>query len=160
MAVKKAAKKPAAKKRTAKKATKRVARAKAPAKQVPLVDYLRLGQRPYLSANECTNCGARFFDRRNACANCGGRDFKKARVKNGAKLKAFTIVHRAAPGIPAPYVSAIVETDDGTTVRSNVVNCDPDPDVVSLGMKLKLTTYPIGTDDEGTEAVAFGYEPA
>jgi uncharacterized OB-fold protein len=141
----------------AKKAVKR--RAPKVARQVPLVDYLRLGQRPHLSANECRNCGARFFDRRNACAKCGKRDFKKARVRNGAKLKAFTIVHRAAPGIPAPYVSGIVQTDDGTTVRSNVVNCDPTPEAVTLGMKLKLTTYTIGTDDDGTEAVAFGYEP-
>jgi hypothetical protein len=31
---------------------------------------------------------------------------------------------------------------------------------VTLGMKVKLTTYSIGTDDEGTEAIAFGYEPA
>lgn len=128
--------------------------------QVPLVSYLQLGSRPHLVANECTNCGARFFDRRNACANCGLREFRSVRVDNGAKLKAFTIVHRAAPGIPAPYVSAIVETTDGTTVRSNVVNCEPDPEVVQLGMELKLTTYPIGSDDEGTEAVAFGYRPA
>ena len=128
--------------------------------KIPLVSYLRLGSRPHLIANECTNCGARFFDRRNACAQCGLREFKNARVRNGAKLKAFTIVHRAAPGIPAPYVSAIVETEDGTTVRSNVVNCDPSPEVVQLGMKLKLTTYPIGTDDDGTEAIAFGYQPA
>ena len=128
--------------------------------QVPLVSYLRLGSRPHLVANECTNCGARFFDRRNACAQCGLREFKNAPVNNAAKLKAFTIVHRAAPGIPAPYVSAIVETTDGTTVRSNVVNCEPEPEVVQLGMKLELTTYPIGSDDDGTEAVAFGYQPA
>ena len=75
-------------------------------------------------------------------------------------VTSFTIVHRAAPGIPAPYVSAIIETDDGTSVRSNVVNCEPDPERVKLGMKVKLTTYSIGTDDEGTEAIAFGYEPA
>ena len=31
---------------------------------------------------------------------------------------------------------------------------------MKLGMKVKLTTYSIGTDDEGTEAIAFGYEPA
>lgn len=164
MAAKKAAKKAPARKAAAKKPAARKAAKRAPRKkvapQVPLVDYLRLGQRPHLSANECVNCGARFFDRRNACAHCGKRDFKKARVRNGARLKAFTIVHRAAPGIPAPYVSAIVETDDGTTVRSNVVNCDPTPEAVTLGMKLKLTTYPIGADDDGTEAVAFGYEPA
>ncbi len=131
-----------------------------PRLQVPLVDYLRLGSSPCLVANECTDCGARYFDRRNACAQCGGREFTKARVENEARLKAFTIVHRAAPGIPAPYVSAIVETTDGTTVRSNVVDCDPSPEVVQLGMELKLTTYPIGTDDDGTEAVAFGYQPA
>lgn len=127
--------------------------------QVPLVSYLRLGSKPHLVANECTACGARFFDRRNACANCGLREFRSVRVDNEAKLKAFTIVHRAAPGIPAPYVSAIVETGDGTTVRSNVVNCEPDPEVVQLGMELTLTTYPIGSDDDGTQAVAFGYQP-
>ena len=59
-----------------------------------------------------------------------------------------------------PFVSAIVRTDDGTWVRSNVVNCDPTPESVRLGMRVRLTTYPIGTDDDGTEAVAFGYEPA
>ena len=133
--------------------------AEKPPLQVPLVDYLRIGARPYLRAHECTSCGARFFDRRIACANCGKQEFRNARVKNAGHLKAYTIVHRAAPGIPAPYVSAVVQTDDGTTVRSNVVNCDPTPDTVSLGMRVKLTTYPIGTDTEGTEAVAFGYEP-
>ena len=34
--------------------------------QIPLVDYLVLGDRPHLVANQCTACGARFFDRRNA----------------------------------------------------------------------------------------------
>ena len=131
-----------------------------PAKQVPLVDYLHIGARPYLKAKECTSCGARFFDRRVACGNCGSQAFTNARVKNQGVVKSFTIVHRAAPGIPAPYVSAIIETEDGTSVRSNVVNCEPDPDHVTLGMKVKLTTYSIGTDDEGTEAIAFGYQPA
>ncbi len=145
--------KKAARKTTAKKAS-------APTQQVPLVDYLRLGARPYLRAHECTRCGARYFDRRNACAKCGKTEFKNARVKNAARVKAFTIVHRAAPGIPAPYVSAIVTTEDGTTVRSNIVNCEPSPDTVKLGMKVKLTTYPIGTDDNGCEAVAYGYQPA
>lgn len=129
-------------------------------KQVPLVDYLHIGARPYLKAKECTSCGARFFDRRVACGSCGAQEFKNARVRNQGIVTSFTIVHRAAPGIPAPYVSAIIETVDGTSVRANVVNCEPDPDHVKLGMNVKLTTYSIGTDDEGTEAIAFGYQPA
>ena len=30
---------------------------------------------------------------------------------------------------------------------------------VRLGMKVKLATYPLGTDDAGVEAVGFGFEP-
>ncbi|HIM84252.1 MAG TPA: hypothetical protein EYM59_00615 [Acidimicrobiia bacterium] len=127
--------------------------------QVPIVDYLRVGARPYLRARECTNCGARFFDRRNACASCGRVEFVNARVSNRGVLKSFSIVHNAAPSIPVPYVSAVVEADDGTTVRSNLVDCPPDPEHVKLGMKVRLTTYVCGTDDGGTECVAFGYCP-
>lgn len=127
--------------------------------QVPLVDYLRLGERPHLRSNECVDCGARFFDRRNGCASCGGTEFRSAPVENRGVVRAFTIVHRAAPDILAPYVSAIIETEDGTSVRSNVVNCDPTPEAVTLGMSVRLVVYPIGRDDNGTEAIAFGYEP-
>ena len=129
-------------------------------KQIPIVDYLVLGDPTHLEAHECANCGARYFDRRNACAKCGATEFGKAAVASDGVLKGFTIVHRAAPGIEVPYVSAIVETSDGTTVRSNVVDVEPDPEHVTLGMALRLTTYVVGTDDEGTEAVAFGYAPA
>jgi len=45
-------------------------------------------------------------------------------------------------------------------VRANVVNVEPSPEHVKLGMKVRLTTFPIGTDSEGTEAVGFGFEPA
>lgn len=127
--------------------------------EVPLVEYLKLGSRPYLQANECTSCGARFFDRRNACANCFGTSFKKARVKSQGIVKAFTIVTFAAPGVPVPFVSAVVDCD-GTSVRANLVNVEPTPEQVKLGMKVKLTTYPMGTDSAGTECIAFGYEPA
>ncbi|HJL89373.1 MAG TPA: OB-fold domain-containing protein [Acidimicrobiales bacterium] len=127
--------------------------------QVPIVNYLRVGARPYLRAQECVGCGARYFDRRNACAKCGQAEFVNARVSNHGVLRSFSIVHRAAPGIPVPYVSALVETDDGTTVRSNLVDCPADPGHVTLGMKVRLATYVSGTDDAGTECVAFGYRP-
>ena len=41
---------------------------------VPLVDYLVLGDSPHLVANQCKECGARYFDRRNACAACEGNE--------------------------------------------------------------------------------------
>jgi uncharacterized OB-fold protein len=128
------------------------------ADQIPLVDFLVLGDDPHLEAQECTNCGARYFGRRNACASCFKTEFRTVRVANEGTLNTFTIVAQAAPGIPVPFVSGIVDVD-GTSVRANIVNVDPTPEKVTFGMKLRLTTFPIGTDDEGVEAVGFGYEP-
>ena len=128
------------------------------AEQVPLVDYLVLGDNPHLVASECTSCGARFFDRRNACASCSGTEFRTVDVPTDGVLRTFTIVSFAAPGIPVPFVAGVVDCD-GTSVRGNLVNVEPDPEHVSLGMKVRLTTFPIGTDAAGTEAIGFGFEP-
>lgn len=127
--------------------------------QVPLVDYLVLGDRPHLVANQCTGCGARFFDRRNACAGCFGTEFTKVAIATEGELRSFTIVTFAAPGVPVPFVAAVVDCG-GTSVRANIINTDPDPQHVKLGMKVRLATYSLGTDDNGTEAIGFGFEPA
>jgi uncharacterized OB-fold protein len=126
--------------------------------QVPLVDYLVLDDEPHLVAHECRSCGARFFDRRNACAACGGTEFAPARIATEGELRAFTIVSFAAPGVPVPFVAGVVDCD-GTSVRGNVVNVEPDPDHVHTGMALRLTTVPVGVDAAGTEAVGFAFEP-
>ncbi len=126
--------------------------------QIPLVDYLVLGDDPHLVAHECTACGARFFDRRNACASCSGTEFVQARVATDGELRAFTIVSFAAPGVEVPFVAGVVDCD-GTSVRGNIVNIEPDPDHVRTGMAVRLTTVPVGTDTAGTEAVGFGFEP-
>jgi uncharacterized OB-fold protein len=128
------------------------------ANQVPLVDYLVLGDDPHLEAHQCKSCGARYFDRRNACASCSGTEFEQARVATTGEVRAFTIVSMAAPGIPVPFVAATIDCD-GTTVRANLMNVQPDPEHVDLGMKVKLATYSLGEDDAGTEAIGFGFEP-
>jgi hypothetical protein len=48
---------------------------------------------------------------------------------------------------------------DGTQVRGNHINVEPDPEHAHDGMKVRLATYSIGTDAEGTEAIGFGFEP-
>jgi uncharacterized OB-fold protein len=127
--------------------------------QIPLVDYLVLDEEPHLVAHECTSCGARFFDRRNACAACSGTEFRTIPVATEGEVRAYTIVAYAAPGIPVPFVAAVVDCD-GTSVRANIINTPPDPEHVQLGMKVRLATYSMGADDKGTEAVGFGFEPA
>lgn len=128
------------------------------ANQIPLVDYLVLGDRPRLVAHECTSCGARFFDRRNACASCGLTEFTTVDVPTEGEVRAFTIVAFAAPGIPTPFIAAVVDCG-GTSVRANLINVPPDPEHVRLAMPVRLATQVVGTDEEGTEAIGFGFEP-
>jgi len=128
--------------------------------QVPIVDYLVIDDgAPYLNANACEECGALYLDRRNACAKCGKTAFRKKKLADSGTLKAFTIVHRAAPSVPVPYVSAVVHLDGGGAVHTNIVNVEPDPEHVQLNMPVRMTTYVAGVDNDGTEAVAFGFEP-
>ena len=125
---------------------------------IPLVGYLVLGDEPHLEAHQCTACGARFVDRRNACAACGALTFDTVAIPTEGVLTAFTIVSMAAPGVPVPFVAGVVDCD-GTSVRANVINVEPDPEHVHLGMKVKLATFSLGVDSEDTEAIGFGFEP-
>jgi uncharacterized OB-fold protein len=129
-------------------------------KQIPLVNYLILDpEGPRLRAVVCRSCGARFFDRRNACARCFGDEFDTALLANRGWLRSFTVVHRAAPGLPTPYISAVVDLDGGGVVKANLINVASEPDTIDLGMAVKLATWVAGTDDDGTEAVAFAFVP-
>ena len=106
----------------------------------------------------CTNCKARFFGRRNACASCFGTEFNQVEVATTGELRSFTIVAFAAPGVEVPFVSGIIDCD-GTSVNANIINIKPDPEHVSLGMKVQLATYSMGADADGVEAIGFGFEP-
>jgi uncharacterized protein len=130
------------------------------AAQVPLVAYLSLGEHPCLIARQCRSCGARFFDRRNACASCGGQaGFDEVELPREGILRTFTIVNVAAPGVPVPYAAGVIEAG-GTSVRANLVNVKPDPEHLSAGMRVRLSTFSLGHDRDGVEAIGFGFEPA
>ena len=130
------------------------------ASKVPIVDYLVLDDGgAHLVAHECTSCGARFFDRRNACASCFGTDFRTVDIPPEGILRTFTIVAFAAPGVEVPFVSGVIDCD-GTSVRGNLRNVEPDDEHVRTGMKVRLMTYSLGTDDNGVEAIGFAFEPA
>lgn len=129
------------------------------ATQIPFVEYLVLEPEPHLVAQECTSCRARYFDRRNACAGCFATDFTPVEIATEGTLRAFSIVTFAAPGVAVPFVAAVIDCG-GTSVRANIINCPPDPEHVSLGMKVRLATTVVGTDAAGVEAVNYGFEPA
>ena len=84
--------------------------------------------------------------------------FTRKSVSTTGHLRAFSVVHRAAGKIKVPFVAAVVEADDGTMIRSNLL-VKPDPDQITFPMRVRLDTYPVGTDSQGSECVAFGFAP-
>lgn len=122
--------------------------------QIPVVDYLTLGDAPHLTSRKCATCGALYFDRRNACAKCFGREFGTAELARTGTVRAFTFVGR----VKKPFISVIVDLDGGGVVKTNLLGVET-PEEITPAMPVELTTYVAGTDDDGTEAVAFGYRP-
>ena len=105
------------------------------------------GERPHV----CGSAERRPTKNRRACEKAGD-------TPAATPERAFTIVAFAAPGIPVPFVAAVIDCD-GTSVRANLIDVPADPEHVTLGMKVQLGTYSMGTDDNGTEAIGFGFKP-
>jgi uncharacterized OB-fold protein len=126
--------------------------------RAPIVDYLVLEPQPHLVAHACRSCGARFFDHRIGCAACSGTEFEPVSISSEGVLRAFTIMGVAPRGITTPYVAGIVDCD-GSSVRANILNVDPTPAAVSVGMRLRLCVFSLGTDAAGVEAIGFAFEP-
>ncbi|AII10915.1 Zn-ribbon domain-containing OB-fold protein [Rhodococcus opacus] len=123
--------------------------------QIPVVDYLVLDDAPHLEANVCFTCSAAFFDRRNACAKCGGTGFTSKALANTGVVRAYTQVHRAASSVPVPYISAIIDLEGGGVVKANLIGIELD--AITPQLPVRLSPFVAGVDDDGTEAIAFGY---
>ena len=114
---------------------------------------------PRLQARECTHCHARYLDKRLACAKCFGRVFDVVHLPGEGTVRSFTIVHRAAKGVTTPFISAVVELVDGTSVKANVVGCPAEPEYVRAGLPVQMRTFIAGTDADGTDAIAYAFTP-
>jgi uncharacterized OB-fold protein len=132
----------------------------------PIVPFLKLAPKPHLEALKCGGCGALFLDaRRVACSKCGASDkLKPVSLSDQGKVYVFSVVHQSFPGIKTPYITAIVDLPDGVSVRSNLVDVDPE-DIQKnpqkyFDMKVEMVTHVAAKDREGHDVVAFAYRPA
>ena len=134
-----------------------------PAKPRPVVRFLAIPEDgdPYLEGHKCGNCGAIFLGSRETCANCGtSGKLEATRLSNRGELYVYSIVHRSFPGIDVPYVSAIVDLEGGGTVKGNLINVEPDPEKIRMGMPIEVV-YEIAPrkDAEGNEYLTYYFQP-
>jgi uncharacterized OB-fold protein len=128
--------------------------------RIPIVDYLVIDDgEPHLVAHDAVASGALTFTRRNADPVSGEPGFVTRRLATTGTVRAFTVVHRDAPGVEVPYASVVVALDGGGVVRGRLVGTSRHPRNVASVDRVRLTTFVAGVDDQGTEAIAYAFEP-
>ena len=127
-----------------------------------IVPFLRLGEQPHLVGMRCRRCGATYLKGgRVACSKCGtAGDLEEIALSSRGNLWVYSIVHQSAPGIPTPYVAAIVDLPEKVSVRCNLIDVEPDPAKLQFGMPVEMVTQKVRTDKEGRDVIAFFFRPA
>ena len=133
------------------------------AKPRPVVQFLAIPDDgdPNLEGHKCGNCGAIFLGPRETCSSCGSNGTCEAtRLSNHGELYVYSIVHRSFPGIDVPYISAIVDLEGGGTVKGNLINVEPDPEKIQMGMPVEVV-YQVAPrkDAEGNEYLTYYFQP-
>ena len=129
----------------------------------PIVPFLRLPAdgEPYLAGQRCAACGAVFLGPRLACGRCTARgSFEEVRLSRKGTLWVYSIVHQSSPGVPVPYVAAVVDLPEGVSIRCSLVDVPPDPAALPFGMPVEMTTAVSQQDRDGNDVVAFFFRPA
>lgn len=129
--------------------------------RLPLVNYLSLEDSGLLTGVECTECSARFVDlARPACGSCGALTLRPVTLARTGSVRTFTVVHRTTPGVPVPFISAVVDLDDGgPSVRANLLHVEPAPESVPRDLRVELELVELGSDSAGDTAVGYGFRP-
>jgi uncharacterized OB-fold protein len=132
----------------------------------PIVPFLKLQPKPHLTGSKCGTCGSVFIDtHRIACSKCGATEgFKTIELSDKGKVYVFSVVHQSFPGIKTPYITAIVDLPEGVSVRSNIVDVDPEDAQKNpkqmFDMPVEMVTNVVSKDREGHEVVAFAFKPS
>lgn len=114
----------------------------------------------HIEAYRCDDCGAVFADPTLACRRCASRAAPQPfRSSEHGKLYSWSIVERSYPGIEVPFISVIVDLDDGLTLKGTLR--DADRENLAMGMPVRLVFDDAGgaTDKEGIPYVGFHFVP-
>lgn len=118
----------------------------APKKPLPVADpvtapFWESVKAHTMQLQRCNACDKFIFYPRAMCPHCLSSDLTWQPVAGTGVVHAFTIVHRQpnpAFADDAPYVVALVELDEGVRMMTNLVEVEPDPKHVRVGMPVEV----------------------
>lgn len=90
----------------------------------------------------CGDCEAFYFYPRDFCPNCFGWDIEWRKTSGRGRVYTYAIQHRAyhpAWQDEIPYVTALVQLDEGPRLYTNLVGVDLDPTKIQCEMPVEVT---------------------
>jgi uncharacterized OB-fold protein len=102
-----------------------------------------------MQIQRCNDTGNFFFYPRGMSPFTLSDNISWEPVSGKGTVHALTIVHnQRAPGFAeeVPYVVAIVELDEGPRMMTNIIDVEPDPEHVKIGMPVEIV-YEDVTDE-------------
>lgn len=92
-----------------------------------------------LRMQKCSRCEKFFYPPGTICPHCQNLESEWVKLSGKGKVYSFVIVRRASHPAFAkdvPYVVALIETDEGPRLTSNVIGCPPED--VQIGMPVEV----------------------
>ncbi len=90
-----------------------------------------------LTVYACKNCDHTFLPGGPACPQCWSPDLVSQPVSGLGTVFSFVVYQRTYhPAIPAPYVVALIELEEGPKLISNIIGCAPKD--VEIGMSVRV----------------------
>ena len=105
-------------------------------------------RRHELTLPRCRPCGSFFFFPRSVCPRCLSADIEWQQMSGRGTLHTFTVVYRGAKGFPlgTPYVIAVVELAEGPRMMTNLVDAEPDPATLRIGMPVEVVFRDVSSE--------------
>jgi hypothetical protein len=106
----------------------------------PFWDACRRG---ILEVSACADCGHLFLPPGPCCPACWSTQLAARPVSGRGRVFSFVVYRRTYhAGMPAPYVVALIELDEGPRLISNIVGCAPEE--VSVDMPVRVRFDAVG----------------
>lgn len=107
----------------------------------------------YLVGSRCGQCGATLLGKRVACAACGMSEaISHVRLANTGRVRTCTVVNRSYPGVPVPFIAAVVEIDGGGVVRGTLRGTIPENPSTEFGRPVRICIEDTGQRDTSGRA--------
>lgn len=116
-----------------------------------------------LMATHCTQCNALYLPPRAVCPHCHADIQEWVALSGKGTLAGFTAIHIAPTALVEaghdrnhPYLSGIVNLDEGVAISARIVGVDAkEPDLSWIGMPVEVAWLDTGAGDARQTTLAF-----